>query len=390
MVAGAARTAEPCLRVDPDDTANSPPALALALVHDWLNQVGGAEDVLETLVEMFPAAPIYTSMYWRDGMPQSYRTWDIRTTWMDRLPDIYRHHQPYLLLYPLAFGRLNLSGYDVVLSNKSAFCHGIRAGTAIHICYCLTPTRFVWDFDTYAAHESLAPALRRALRPLIALLRRWDWRAAQRVHRFIAISAEVQARIRRFYGRESVVIYPPVDTARFRPAARHDDYYLIVSRLVPYRRIDLAVQAFNRLGLPLVIAGDGRGRPALEAQARPNITFLGRVPDGMLPDLFARCRAYVLPGTEDFGIAPVQAQAAGRPVIAFAAGGALETVLPGRTGTFFPQPSPEALIAAVREFNPEEVDPRECVRSAARFSRSVFQQQMWHFIRQQIARHGPS
>jgi glycosyltransferase involved in cell wall biosynthesis len=219
------------------------------------------------------------------------------------------------------------------------------------------------------------------LRPLIALLRRWDWQAAQRVTHFIAISREVQARIRRFYGRDSVIIYPPVDTARFRPAPAHEDYYLIVSRLVPYRRIDLAIQAFNQLRLPLVIAGDGRDRPRLEAMAGPTVTFLGRVPDEALPDLFARCRAYILPGVEDFGIAPVQAQAAGRPVIACGAGGALDTVIPGRTGVFFYEMTPEALAEAVRSFDPEAVDPQDCVRNAARFDRRVFQERLLDFLR---------
>lgn len=353
----------------------------LALVHDWLNQRGGAEDVLETLVAMFPGAPVYTSIYWRDGMLEAYRAWDIRVTWMDRLPGIYSHHQPYLPFYPLAFSGLDLSSYPLVLSNKSGFCHGVRTGRAVHVCYCLTPTRFVWDFKGYAARESLPGALRRALRPLIAVLRRWDWRAAQRVTHFIAISRQVQARISRFYGRDSVIIYPPVDTTRFRPAPTHDDYYLIVSRLVPYRRIDLAVQAFNRLRLPLVIAGDGRDRPRLEEMAGPTVTFLGRVSDEALPDLFARCRAYVLPGVEDFGIAPVQAQAAGRPVIAFGAGGALDTVISGRTGAFFYEPMPEALAEAVRSFAPEDVDPQECIRNAARFDRRIFQEQILEFLR---------
>ncbi len=352
----------------------------LALVHDWLNQIGGAEDVLETLVEMFPGAPIYTSMYWREGMPEAYRSWDIRTTWMDRLPGIYRHHQPYLPLYPLAFSRLDLSGYDLVLSNKSGFCHGVRTGRAPHICYCLTPTRYIWGFEDYAAREALPPAGRIALRPLIGLLRRWDYRAAQRVTHFIAISREVQARIRRYYRRDSTVIYPPVDTARFEPASAYDDYYLIVSRLVPYKRIDLAIRAFNQLGLPLVIAGDGRDRAALEALAGPTITFLGRVPDEQLPDLFARCRAYILPGREDFSIAPVQAQAAGRPVIAYRGGGAFDTVIRGQTGTFFEEPTPEALAAAVRDFDPEAIDPRVCRANAERFAVEVFKEQLGQFI----------
>ena len=379
--------------------------MRLALVHDWLNQLGGAEDVLEILVGMFPHAPIFTSMYWSEGMPQAYRAWDIRTTWMDHLPGIYRHHQSYLPLYPLAFARLDLSGYDLVLSNKSGFCHGVRTGGevhrpeepvldgsatqrrlftaahAVHICYCLAPTRYVWDFDTYAAREALPVALKTALRPIIALLRRWDYRAAQRVDHFVAISTEIQARIRRYYGRDSVVIHPPVDTARFRPAATHDDYYLIVSRLIPYKRIDLAVHAFNQLGLPLVIAGDGRDREALEALAGPTVTFLGHVPDDDLPGLFARCRAYILPGIEDFCIAPVQAQAAGRPVIAYGAGGALDTVVEGQTGVFFHEPDPESLAAAVRAFDPEEIDPHTCVENGARFDKSVFERQLMSFIK---------
>ena len=352
----------------------------LALVHDWLNQIGGAEDVLETLVEMFPRAPIYTSMYWREEMGPAYRAWDIRTTWMDHLPGIYRHHQPYLPLYPLAFARLDLSSYNLVLSNKSGFCHGVQTGRAVHICYCLAPTRYVWDFGAYAAREALPPALKAALRPLVALLRRWDYRAAQRVDHFVAISHKVQARIRRYYGRDSVVIHPPVETTRFRPAPTHDDYYLIVSRLIPYRRIDLAIHVFNQLGLPLVIAGDGRDREALETLAGPTVTFLGRVPDKDLPDLFARCRAYVLPGEEDFGIAPVQAQAAGRPVIAHGAGGALDTVVEGQTGTFFHEPTPDALAAAVRTFDPDDVSPRACRANAERFAAEVFKKKLGRFI----------
>jgi len=356
----------------------------LALVHDWLNQIGGAEDVLETLVGMFPRAPIYTSMYWREGMPETYRAWNIRTTWMNHLPGIYRYHQPYLPLYPLAFARLDLSGYDLVLSNKSGFCHSVRAGEAVHICYCLTPTRYVWDFDAYAAREALPPALRTVLRPLVALLRRWDYQAAQRVNHFVAISTGVQARIRRTYGRDSVVIHPPVDSARFRPAPAHDDYYLIVSRLIPYRRIDLAVRAFNQLRLPLVIAGDGRDREALERLSGPTITFLGRVPDEDLPDLFARCRAYVLPGEEDFGIAPVQAQAAGRPVIAYGAGGALDTIIEEATGVFFHEPTPEALVAVVRAFDPNAIDPHACRANAERFAVEVFKEKLSQFIRDKV------
>lgn len=363
--------------------------MRIALVHDWLNQIGGAEDVLETLAEMFPSAPVYTSMYWPEKMNPAYREWDIHVTWMDRLPGIYRHHQPYLPLYPLAFAGLDLSGYNLVLSNKSGFCHGVRAGEATHICYCLAPTRYLWDFDTYAAREALIPfAARTALRPLIALLRRWDYQAAQRVDYFIAISREIQARIQRYYGRDSCVIYPPVDTSRFEPAAIQEDYYLIVSRLIPYKRIDLAIRAFNQLELPLVIAGKGRDREALEALAGPTVTFLGYAPDDDLPDLFARCKAYILPGVEDFAITPVQVQAAGRPVIAYGAGGALDTVIEGETGIFFSEMTPEALAEAVREFDTDTIDPQACVRNAMRFDASVFKKQLSEFIDQVIGKQG--
>ncbi|NLF01779.1 MAG: glycosyltransferase family 4 protein [Anaerolineales bacterium] len=362
--------------------------MRLALVHDWLNQLGGAEDVLRRLVSMFPGAPVYTSIYWRDGLPADYRTWDIRTTWMDRLPQVYRWYQRYFALYPLTFARLDLSEYDVVLSNKSGFCHGVHTGNALHICYCLTPTRYVWDFEAYAAREAVSSAAKMAVRPLLPLLRRWDYRAAQRVTRFVAISREVQDRIRRIYRRESVIIPPPVDTAVFRQAAqagqRYDGlpegYYLIVSRLVPYRRIDLAVQAFNHLGLPLVIAGEGRDRPRLEALAGATVKFLGRVPDEDLAGLFAGCYAYILPGVEDFGIAPLQAQAAGRPVIACGAGGALDTVMAGETGAFFAEATPEALAQAVRSFRANEIDPRACQANAERFSAGVFEERLRRFI----------
>ncbi len=358
-------------------------ATNFALLHDWLNQHGGAERVLEHLHALFPAAPIYTSMYWQKGMPVEYTIWDIRTTWMDYLPGIYRRHQAFFPLYALAFGALNLGGrgYDLVLSNKSGFCHGVRTGDTPHLCYCLAPTRYVWEYASYAARESLPPAVKQGLKPLIALLRRWDYAVAQRetLH-FVAISTAIQERIRRYYGRDSVIVHPPVDVERYHPATTHDDYYLIVSRLVPYKRIDLAVRAFNELGLPLLIAGSGRDRETLEALAGPNVRFLGYVPDEDVQGLLARCKAFIFPGREDFGIAPLEAQAAGRPVIAFGAGGALDTVIEGETGTFFREPTVEALIAAVRAFAADAVDPLACRANAERFAADRFGERLWAVI----------
>jgi glycosyltransferase involved in cell wall biosynthesis len=252
----------------------------IALVHDWLNQLGGAENVLEELVSLFPGAPIYTSMYAADAMPDAYRRWDIRTTFMQRLPGVAHHHQKYLPVYPLAFERTDLSDYDLVLSNKSGFCHGVRTTNhgrkAVHVCYCLTPTRFLWLFDQYREREQLNAAASALLRPVLAQLRRWDYAAAQRVDHFIAISSEIQRRIRDIYHRESVIIHPPVDTDYFRPAQQPavGDYYLIVGRLIPYKRIDLAVQAFAHLPQEkLIVVGDGRDRAALAAAAPPNVAF---------------------------------------------------------------------------------------------------------------------
>jgi glycosyltransferase involved in cell wall biosynthesis len=363
--------------------------MEVALVHDWLNQMGGAEAVLETLVQMFPQAPIYTSIYWRDEMPAAYLNWDIHPLWLNRAPRIYEKHQQYLPLYPLAWNGLRLSRYQVVLSNKSGFCHGVRASdkryAALHICYCLTPTRYVWTFDEYARSEGLSAPLRLALKPLVLALRRWDYQAAQRVDHFIAISTEIQQRIRRYYGRESDIIYPPVDLRRFAPQRDRGDYYLMVSRLIPYKRLDLAIEAFNRLGLPLIIAGSGRDAGRLENLAKPNVRFLGRVPDADLPDLMARCKAFIFPGNEDFGITPVEVQASGRPVIAFGAGGALDTVVDGVTGVHFAEQSVDSLAAALERFNTLKFDPAIIRRHAETFSTETFKQRLTAFIEDKYA-----
>lgn len=356
--------------------------MKLALVHDWLNQVGGAEDVLQELVGMFPGSPVYTSIYAPDLMPPPYRQWDIRPLWIDRLPGIHRHHQAYLPFYPAAWHGLDLSMYDVILSNKSGFCHGFQGHNALHICYCLAPTRYVWQLESYLAREGLGALTLAALRPLIALLRRWDYAAAQRVNHFIAISTDIQQRIRTFYQREAAIIFPPVDTQRFTPVPAHEveDYFLVVSRLIPYKRIDLAIEAATRLGVRLKVGGRGRDLERLRALAGPTVEFLGYVPDDELPGLMARCRAFIFPGLEDFGITPVQAQAAGRPVIAYQGGGALDTVVPGLTGEFFAQPSAESLMAVMAAFQAGAYEPAAVRAHALRFDTSLFKQQLADYI----------
>ncbi len=364
--------------------------MKIALAHDWLNQIGGAEDVLEVLARHYAGCPVYTSIYAREAMPAQYRDWDIRALWLDRLPAIQRRHQAFLPLYPLAWGGLRLDEYDVILSNKSGFCHGLRfPPRSLHICYCLTPTRYVWQLESYLAGENLGAGVRTLLRPLMAWLRAWDYAAAQRVSHFIAISTAVKERIQRYYRRKSAIIFPPVDTDRFAQAtpSASGDYFLVVSRLIPYKRIDLAVQAATQLGLKLKVAGAGRDRERLQKLAGPTVEFLGFVPDADLPGLVAGCRALIFPGLEDFGIAPVQAQAAGKPVIAFAGGGALDTVLPGATGERFDALTLESLAERLRSFDERDYDPARIRAHARQFDASVFIKRISVFVEGAWAAH---
>lgn len=358
----------------------------LTLVHDWLNQIGGAEDVLADLVNMYPESPLYTSLYAPDIMPNFYQDWDIRTLWTDKLPGIYQHHQPYLPLYPLAWQGLNLSNYDVILSNKSGFCHGLHfdAKSTVHICYCLAPTRYVWQLDSYIKREGIGKIAEVALRPMINMMKNWDYAAAQRVTHFIAISTEIQERIQTYYNRESVIIYPPVDTTRFTPVTQSkvEDYFLIVSRLIPYKRIDLAVQAATRLGLPLKIGGKGRDMQRLQAMAGETVEFLGYVPDEDLPQLMAKAKAFIFPGLEDFGITPVQAEAAGRPVIAYKGGGALDTVIAGVTGEYFDEQTVDSLAAVMQSFDATQYDSETIRNHALKFDTAIFKQQIASFVEQ--------
>lgn len=365
--------------------------MKLALVHDWLNQVGGAEDVLATLVDMYPQSPVYTSIYAPDIMPDFYRNWDVRTLWIDKLPGIHNHHQPYLPVYPPAWGGLTLDGYDVILSNKSGFCHGLQFDpqNSVHVCYCLAPTRYVWQLDAYIAREGLGKPAEMVLRPLVNWLKQWDYNAAQRVTHFIAISTEIQERIQTYYDRDSVIIFPPVETERFQPAAPDEveDYFLIVSRLIPYKRIDLAVQAATRLNLPLKIGGKGRDMERLKAMAGPTVEFLGFVPDDELPGLMARAKAFLFPGLEDFGITPVQAEAAGRPVIAYGGGGALDTVIPGVTGEHFAEMTVDSLVEVMAEFDAARYDPQAIRQHALKFDVRIFETQIKAYAEQALAAH---
>ncbi len=362
--------------------------MKLAIIHDYLNQYGGAERVLEKLHELFPEAPIYTSIYDPSAMPAEYRRWEIHTSFMQRLPGVMGHHQLFLPFYPLAFEGFDLSEYDVVLSNSSAWCKGVHTPpTTLHLSYCLTPMRWVWNYREYVQRERFGKPIRLALPLMMNWLRLWDRVTADGVDQFATISRTVAARVAKYYRRDSVVIYPPVDTTSFQISEDHDDYFLVVSRLIPYKRIDLVVEAFNRLGLPLVIIGDGRDRAALQARAKPNIRFLGKVSDEEARRYYSRCRAFLFPGEEDFGITPVEAQAAGRPVIAYAGGGALDTVADGVTGRLFYPQTAEALAEAVASFDEAGYDPAAIRRNAERFDSSSFKRDLLQWVGRHYQQH---
>lgn len=345
--------------------------MRLAITTDWLTSFGGAERVLIELHRMFPEAPVYTSVYDPDKLPPEMRGWDVRPSFLQKIPFSKTRYQGLMPLMPLAFESFDFSEYDVVLTTNHACAKGIiTRPETLNLCYCHTPCRYIWDlYHDYVDGHPLRPLIA----PVAHWLRLWDRAAADRVDHFVANSQEVAGRIWKHYRRESEVIYPPVSVDRFTPTGKPpEDFYLVVSRLVKYKRVDLAVEACNRLGRRLVVVGDGPDRARLEAMAGSTIEFRGRLTDEEIADLYARCRALLFPGYEDFGIAPVEAQAAGRPVIAYARGGALETVVDGTTGVFFDQQTPEAVAEAALQLDRLTIDPASCRQNANRFAVSEF------------------
>jgi glycosyltransferase involved in cell wall biosynthesis len=360
----------------------------VALVHDYLNQYGGAERVLEVLHDLFPSAPIYTSLFDPAVMPREFRSWDIRTTFLQRLPASRRMFRWLLPLYPLAFETFDFTGYDVVLSNSSAWAKGILTPPeTLHISYCLAPMRFAWGYETYVQREQLSLPVRRVLPPLIHYLRLWDVVSSRRVDRFVGISRVVVDRIAKYYRRTADLIHPPVDVDRIPLGNECGDEYLVVSRLIPYKRIDLAVAACTRLGAPLRVIGDGRDFDKLRAQAGPSVRFEGRLSDQAVKAAMGHCRAFLFPGEEDFGIAPVEAMAAGRPVVAYAGGGALDTVEEGLSGSFFAPQNVEALTDVLARFDPTAFEQQSIRKHALRFDTNIYRQQISQYVEQAYREH---
>lgn len=356
--------------------------MRVALIHDHLTQYGGAERVLEALQAIWPEAPTYTLRYDPAVMGQAFAHKTIRTSFLERLPFARRAFRWFLPLMPLATESYDLSNFDVVISNSSAFSKGIiTAPHAIHICYCHTPTRYLWsDTESYIA-ELRAPRFVKAALPLLLhKLRSWDQLAANRVDHFIANSETVERRIQKYYRRESQVIYPPVDIERFSISTEPKTYFLAGGRLVAYKRFDLVVDAFTKLGKPLKVFGTGPELADLKKRAGPNITFVGRVSDDERARLFANAIAFINPQEEDFGITPVESMASGRPVIAYRRGGAIETVIDGVTGVFFDEQSWEELADVVLHFDERQFRPEKIRAHAEQFATRIFRKQIYDLV----------
>ncbi len=351
--------------------------MKVAIVHDYLVQRGGAERVVEVLHEMYPEAPIYTSVYNPDTTWPSFRDMDVRPSFIQRITRSNKISRALLPLYPAAFASFDLRGYDLVLSSTTAFAKGVRVPSGVpHVCYCNAVTRFLWDADAYFDRQGARRVVRSGVDALGALLRPWDYAAAQRVTQFVAGSANTARRIERFYHRDAIVCHSPIDAVRFAPSPRTEDYFFTAARLNAYKRIDLAVQACTQLGLPLLVAGEGPDRRRLEGLAGPTVRFLGRISDDELRHRYANCRAFIMPGEEDFGLTPLEAMASGRPVIAYAAGGVLETMVDGVTGTFFHEQTTEVLREVLLHFDASNYDAQTMRAYAMTFDKERFKDKL--------------
>jgi glycosyltransferase involved in cell wall biosynthesis len=355
----------------------------VALVHDFLLDLRGAERVFLSLCDAFPEADVFTAVYDEDGTEGRFAGRNVRTTFLQALRPTARTFRVLLPFYPGAMESLDLRGYDVVVSSSSAWAHGVIPDeAAVHVCYCHNPFRYAWNArdETLARRDRLSRAV---LRVIFQRWRQWDWIAAQRVDAYVANSATTQLRIERFFNRRAEVLHPPVQTSRFEPGSV-GDAYVILSELVPHKHIEVAVRAFNELRRPLHIVGDGPDERRLRRLAGPTIRFAGRVSDAEVAAALRSAKALVVTAKEEFGIAAVEAQASGRPVVALDEGGVPETVLEGLTGTFYAGNDPDALAAAVLRFDADAVDPQACVQNAERFDEAHFR----HGIRAIVERAG--
>lgn len=359
--------------------------MKIAIVHDWLTNMGGAEQVIINFKEMYPEAPIYTTFYNPDNLDSKLRNIDVRTCFLQK-KKIVTNHKKYFPLMPLAFENFHLNEYDVVLSSSSSCAKGVLTKPgSVHVCYCHTPMRYAWEKrDEYV--EGMGKLKRGLIKILLHYMRIWDVASANRVDYFIANSTEVQKRIKKHYKRESIVINPPVRCSLFNISDNDGDYYVIVSRLVKYKRFDLAVQACKELNKKLIVIGEGPEKENLQkiAEGCENIKFLGRLEDAEVKKYMAECKALLFPGEEDFGITPVETMASGRPVIAYGKGGVLDSIIDGKTGLFFREQNVESLKEAISKFETMQFNKKEIRQHALQFDEAEFRKKMMNFIEEKV------
>lgn len=359
--------------------------MKIAIVHDFLNQFGGAERVVQYLSEIFPDAPIYTSIYFPGSTYPFFKGKKVITSFMQKIPGINRNFRKFFFLYPLAFKRFDLKGNDIVITSFSSYSNNVNKAGAVNICYCYSPPRFLWEADKYFSGERLSYKKFLLINPFLYFLKKQDLKNSVKVDYFLTLSEFIKSRIKKLYGRDSIVIYPPIEFHKYLFSDKKEDYYLLVSRLRGYKKVDLAIKAFNKLNKRLLIAGKGDDLEYLRSISNNNIEFLGRVGEPELLKLYSGARALVFPGEEDFGLTPLEAQASGTPVIAFGSGGALETVIDGETGFFFHGQDSESLIKAVERFEKHPIDSLKCRQNAENFDTKYFKQKILDFVKNTYA-----
>ncbi|MDL2292417.1 glycosyltransferase [Acholeplasma sp. OttesenSCG-928-E16] len=361
--------------------------MKVAIVHDWLTNMGGAEQVVIELKKVFPDAPIYTTVYNPNNLASELRNIDVRTSFLQKKKKAINNHQKYFPFMPMAFESFNLNEYDVVISSSSSCAHGIVTNPdTLHICYCHTPMRYAWEFY-YEYTKSMKNIKKKFIKYFMNYMRIWDNVSSNRVDYFIANAHNVKKRINKHYRREADVIYPPIRTDMFNISNNDQDYYLVLSRLVPYKKIEIAVEACTKLNKKLYVIGSGPQMSSLKKIAGKQVEFLGRVSDDEIPKYYAECKAFLFPGEEDFGITPLEAQSAGRPVIAYKKGGALETIVENETGIFFNEQTAESLMDAIKRFETMSFDKEKIRKHALKFSDKRFKEEIKTYVLKKYQEH---